>query len=315
MDRIIVGELYSPGVTSYPIDVEYKFELGLHSIVMYCSGITNGDVVAVSSGEPKFALIPICPEILLLAFRVGDRGWSFASLCWYRTAPDDRVPPPELKPGKRAPVTIVLVDADTGIVRAMNVVRFSHRFTRSLYEAINRQIESPPLPDAKYDRLAKAVQAKYPTVESMLVDATAIQHGSGAEVMVTRPGVLVAGRVQKRFGTRDVAYIEPVPRSRDAIYYIFAKSGIRLVGENDWKNGQIIVVSDLSEDRPSALAALIVRVLDRPADVWLELLPIFAWAPLTGDIVSHGQIPVPEDVIQIRSEIIEANPFFQRFQK
>jgi hypothetical protein len=60
--------------------------------------------------------------------------------------PAERVPPPpheETSPASRAFVTIILVDAATGILRALRAIAYSPEFTRAIHEAIAGQAAAP----------------------------------------------------------------------------------------------------------------------------------------------------------------------------
>jgi hypothetical protein len=66
-------------------------------------------------------------------------------------APEERTMPPpteETSPALRALVTIILVEATTGLVLALRTVTFSPEFTRAIHRAIADQV------DSSYDRVA-----------------------------------------------------------------------------------------------------------------------------------------------------------------
>jgi hypothetical protein len=53
------------------------------------------------------------------------------------------LPPDHLSPQTRAVVTVLLIEAQSGIVQAIRVVTLSPAFTRRLFEAIRQQAQQP----------------------------------------------------------------------------------------------------------------------------------------------------------------------------
>jgi hypothetical protein len=65
---------------------------------------------------------------------------------WHRVSPEERSQPPaweETSPELRALLTIILVEASTGIILALRSVSYSPAFTRSLHRAIADQAALP----------------------------------------------------------------------------------------------------------------------------------------------------------------------------
>src|SRR5262249_29778903 len=98
-------------------------------------------------------------EGLFLVARFGPSLSFDASYQWHRVNPADKVPPPpheETSPAPWAQVSIILVDALTGLVRALRAVSYSPEFTRALHRAIAEQAAAPFDADA-YERWVRGL--------------------------------------------------------------------------------------------------------------------------------------------------------------
>jgi len=101
--------------------------------------------------------------ILFFLYRFGQAiKWSDAPYTWHLVPEDNRVPPePPATPNTRAVLHVVLLDANTGIVRALRLVTLSPDITRTLYEAIKSQTETPWTGWKEYDRHLAAAYRTY----------------------------------------------------------------------------------------------------------------------------------------------------------
>jgi hypothetical protein len=118
-------------------------------------------------------------------FRFGDRPdrgipWSDAPSSVHLTAAEQggvlAVPDPHITLESRAVLEIVLVDAATGIIKALRDVSLSPEFTRALHQAIREQAEAP-FDRRAYDRALQEAYRRWPTSEAMLRDAQARTRG------------------------------------------------------------------------------------------------------------------------------------------
>jgi hypothetical protein len=86
------------------------------------------------------------PEGLFLITRFGPRLSFDCSYNWHRVSENDRtLPPPteETSPELPALLTILLIEATSGVVLAIRTVTFSPEFTRALHRAIGDQVGAP----------------------------------------------------------------------------------------------------------------------------------------------------------------------------
>ena len=146
LHRLAVGQPFDPRRRSWPDGAaDYRFRCGAHELRIFLAAPTAEELAAVESGPVEFGLFA-GPEGLFIVTRFG-RSLSFDTRYqWHRVDPAERVPPPpheETSPAVRAMVTIILVDASKGLVRALRAVSYSPEFTRALHRAIADQAAAP----------------------------------------------------------------------------------------------------------------------------------------------------------------------------
>jgi hypothetical protein len=150
MHKLEVGKPYHPDGQVWPERSEYSFRLGGHELRIFLGGATRREVEAVRSGPVEFGFFAE-PEGLLLIARFGSQLSFDCCFNWHRVAAEERtLPPPSEETSRepRASITIILVEATTGMVLALRGVTFSPEFTRALHRAIADQAGAP------YDRAA-----------------------------------------------------------------------------------------------------------------------------------------------------------------
>lgn len=173
-----VGQPYSPTRRGWPEIAQYNYRQGGHELVLFFRSPTSREIRAVRQGAAEFALYHH-EDLVVLLYRFGPPGegvpWSDAPYTWHLVPPEQRTLPPagdELGPEARALLSVILVDAGTGIVRALRQVSLSPEFTRALHDAIREQAArtwSEPVYDAQVDML----YGRYPTTEALLAAARA----------------------------------------------------------------------------------------------------------------------------------------------
>lgn len=158
MRELKVGELLEPGVVEYDEMPEYNYRGGAHVLIIPMNRPTPEEIEAVRSAALKLAFTVI-DDILIFQFRCGSTiPWSDAVYTWYRVPPAEQARPPRLTGEQRALLTVILVDAETGIIEALRVVSMSPTFARRLHQAIERQIDGT-FPTDYDDRVARLFNA------------------------------------------------------------------------------------------------------------------------------------------------------------
>ncbi len=138
-----VGKLYVEGIQHWQEGVEYNYRNGSHELRMFVNKPSVADIQIVREGGLKFYLYKRDSVI----FFVYDFTAGFVGGCAYSyhlVPKDEQILPPEPASENECDLlTIFLVDARTGILRAMRTCTFSPRFTRALADAIREQAAKP----------------------------------------------------------------------------------------------------------------------------------------------------------------------------
>lgn len=173
MAEYSVGKPYIPGRRNWPENCEYNYRSGTHELRMFLRGLTGPEVMAIRRGECEFGLF-VQEDIILLLYRFDAAvAWSDAPYSWHRVPEGQRdFPEPHGSPEGRDTLQVILVDALTGIVRALRIVSFSPAFTMVLRSAIRDQAARPWPGAAEYDRQLKQIYNRY-TSEQIVARAIA----------------------------------------------------------------------------------------------------------------------------------------------
>lgn len=172
-----VGKPYIAGKANWPEGGEYNCRQGQHELRLFLRDPTAREVDSASRGEAEFALV-VFGAVIFFLYRFGaGLPWSDAPYSIHLVPAGQRELPPEpVSAETRALLTVILVDAVTGILRAIRAVSLSPAFTRELAGTIRRQAEQTWDP-AYYDAQLPAAYQKYPSTEAMLADAVARSRG------------------------------------------------------------------------------------------------------------------------------------------
>lgn len=161
MHIVAIGKPLFEGRTELPEAIEYNYQSGDHTLLLSMNNLHPKEIEAVREAEAEFALY--CENgIIFLLYRFGDvLPWSDSAFSWWNIAEEDRrVPAPQENPAERILLKIILVEAATGIVKAIRVTTFSPEFTEKLHEAIRRQAKGEELSRAEFVSRSLAIYEK-----------------------------------------------------------------------------------------------------------------------------------------------------------
>ena len=310
MDRLRVGKPFSDDGEPIPEGAGYNFVAGHNILTLAYPELSSNEIAAVTTSEPEFALVPYAPSVLFLLFRFRNGfDWSDCAYAWHLTPDIDREPPPELKPGERAPLTVALVESTTGIVAGLRVITFTHAFTRKLYETINRQIDSIPISPSERDAIVATAYRKYPGPASMLVDATIFQRGHDRDFPTAHAAGVVQGMAYRKFGTRSVVYLQPGPRATTQVLNALERGRILIEGAGSISTGTIVVLTDPDAPRACGVAFLVTGRHVRPGECDLNVETQFVWDLRTGDAELNPDGEIAPDIQAIQAPIIASYPY------
>ena len=145
MQIVAIGKPLFEGRTELPEAIEYNYQSGDHTLLLSMKNLHPKEIEAVRQDEAEFGLY--CENsIVFLLYRFGETlPWSDSAFSWWNVAEEDRrLPAPQENPAERILLKIILVEAATGIVKAIRVTTFSPVFTEKLHDAIREQAEGEP---------------------------------------------------------------------------------------------------------------------------------------------------------------------------
>lgn len=166
MQFIAVGQPLFAGVNQMPEITEYNFRAGNHILLLSMKNLCPEEIAAVNNKEAEFGLY--CENnIVFLLYRFGDAlPWSDAGYSWWNVAEEDReLPFAQEDPRERALLNIILVEAASGVVKALRVITFSPDFTNELHCEIRKQAAGEPVSRKEFVRAAFDVYQKYNSAE------------------------------------------------------------------------------------------------------------------------------------------------------
>jgi hypothetical protein len=167
-----VGQLYNPNVRRWPEKPQFNFRQGGFELVLFYDRPSLTEILEIQSHQAEFALV-VQGDVIFLLYRFGTAGlWSDAAYSYHLVPAAEQTPPPELGESDRILLQIVLVDASTGVIKALRAVSLSPDFSQKLVAAIQAQIEHP-FDSASYDAQIARAYRQYPQSKGMLKLATA----------------------------------------------------------------------------------------------------------------------------------------------
>jgi hypothetical protein len=134
-----------------PETIEYNYQSGDHTLLLSMKNLHPKEIEAVREAEAEFGLY--CENsIVFLLYRFGaSLPWSDSAYSWWNVAEEDRrIPAPQANPATRILLKIILVEAATGIVKAIRVTTLSPGFTEKLHDAIRRQATGEELSRSEF---------------------------------------------------------------------------------------------------------------------------------------------------------------------
>lgn len=173
MNKYELSCLFDPTRTSWPEASRYIYRGETeHELILFYSNPTTEEIQAVQSSEAEFRL-HVAMYVFLLLYRFGEDEipWSDAPYSFHLVPDEERVPPPPLfYSHKEGILRIVLVDADTGIIKALRTVPMPAQFATSLVYAVDVQAHQLFDRDG-YDGVLRTIRKIYPDSADIVKDA------------------------------------------------------------------------------------------------------------------------------------------------
>jgi hypothetical protein len=141
MHILEVGKPYVQGVTKWPEASEYLYSVNGHELRLFYNSPSIAEIEGAKSGKAEFALYVQLPVIIFLHKIAPAHDWADCPYTFWRV-PDTHRQSPDLAsrtPESRALLQITLVNARTGILKALRATTLSVEMTQKLEEAIAAQ--------------------------------------------------------------------------------------------------------------------------------------------------------------------------------
>lgn len=179
MQIVAIGKPLFESRTELPESVEYNYQAGDHTLLLSMKNLNPKQIEAVRFEEAEFGLY--CENgIVFLLYRFGEiLPWSDSAFSWWNVAEEDRqMPAPQTNPAERILLKIILVEAATGVVKAIRVTTLSPAFTEKLHAAIRQQATSEPFSREEFVNRSLGIYQKLTPFE---LAANAIVKTKGGE--------------------------------------------------------------------------------------------------------------------------------------
>lgn len=173
--RVIeVGQPYEPGCHQWPEGYHFNYWQGQAEFLISIKSPKPREAEALRRA-PVVMGLAVVDEILFFVYGIKGFLYGEAPYTWHRLPEAVRVRPDPLIGTQRIPVTVILIDAATGIVKGWRLITMRPRVSRAFVRAVLDQA-ARPFDDATYRQALSRVYARY-TCPEILQGAALDQAG------------------------------------------------------------------------------------------------------------------------------------------
>jgi len=165
----LVGELFSPNVTSYREGIHYNWDRAGNALQLFLANPSPREINAIKKGNVSFNLVTY-PECLFLLVQFEGMDWWDAPYSWWIVPENQRTQPPELAEDESLLMFIFLINSITGILEAQRAIIPPKSFAEALVEAVREQMRNP-VNSTQYNERINEVYNTYSFPEQMLEKA------------------------------------------------------------------------------------------------------------------------------------------------
>lgn len=166
MQIVAIGKPLFEERCELPEAVEYNYQSGDHTLLLSMKNLHPKEIEAVREAEAEFGLY--CENsVIFLLYRFGEAlPWSDSAFSWWNVPEEDRrIPAAQENPAERILLKIILVEAATGIVKAIRVTTLSPDFIEKLHGAIRCQATGEPISRDEFVARSLAIYKKHTPAE------------------------------------------------------------------------------------------------------------------------------------------------------
>jgi len=158
MYKYEVGQLFQDGITMYPEGTKFDFTQGGPILTIFLEHPTEKETQQIKNGRLQIGFW--CKDnIIFLLFKFGSLSWMDAPYTIHLSKPFAFE---EIIPGSGFGLHVFLVDAATGIIKAMRLIGLGTTFSIQLKKAIEKQ-KNTAFDESLYDKAIMRVYGNYST--------------------------------------------------------------------------------------------------------------------------------------------------------
>lgn len=146
LHRYAVGEPYGGTPRAWPETPHLRLTPAGCELLLFLGAPTSAEVRDVKSGVDQWAWTD-ADQVAVLCYRLGTMPWSDAPYEAGREPEAERGAPAG-GPDDGILITVMLVDAHDGTIRAIRATTWPAAFAEKIRETIRRQLDVPPEPEA-----------------------------------------------------------------------------------------------------------------------------------------------------------------------
>ena len=151
----------------------YDCRYGHHELILYHTPIDQAIIDAFNNATIQFATWPD-PPVLWLLYHIDGYEWADAPFTIYNIEPEGRFNEPLPTPQARYTLTMLLVDADSSLIRAIRVATIPPRTSRIIHNSVEQQLRTPFDAQTFSDHVNRTYR-EHPYTESMIEHASSIE--------------------------------------------------------------------------------------------------------------------------------------------
>ena len=177
---LALDQPFMEGIASWPDGrFEYRY-FGGHHLLQLCLGkLSERDIAAFVRGQVHVGFY-LRQAVLFILFKIENlMDWSDQAFTFHLVAPEDRELLPHT-PGTHQGLSLVLVEAESGLVKGMRLVTYSKHASALLHRVLQQQLETPFDAD-RHAALVAEVYRQYPHSRLLAKAAVLIEKAGGQQ--------------------------------------------------------------------------------------------------------------------------------------
>jgi len=161
LHNLVVGQPYQEGVTNYPEAQYYQYDVNGHFVFLCFNNLSDQETQAFRENKIELSFLVVKQVIFLLLHIQGFIDWSDLPYSYHLVYDElKKIPEADFSPGTGAPMLLVLVEGNTGIVKGIRILGLSSKFSNALHREIQEQAKTPFDRNA-YDQTIDEVRSKF----------------------------------------------------------------------------------------------------------------------------------------------------------